>query len=102
MSRAFLARRSRSLIELTLLLIAVAATVSAVRPASGFAAATVASTDLQITITGSPATQDVAWDSPFKDVTWTMVVTNNGPLADTDVTVDDPMPVGAMYVRSTP
>jgi uncharacterized repeat protein (TIGR01451 family) len=55
-------------------------------------------TDLEITKTGSPATQDVP--PPFQNITWTMVVTNNGPLADTNVTVGDPMPAGNTYVSS--
>jgi uncharacterized repeat protein (TIGR01451 family) len=55
-------------------------------------------TDLEITKTGSPATQDVP--PPFQNITWTMVVTNNGPLPDTNVTVGDPMPAGNTYVSS--
>ena len=101
MFRTVFTRRSRSLIELTLLLVAVAATVSAARPANGFAAATDTATDLGITETGAPATQDVFPGTPFKDITWTMVVTNNGPLDDTNVTVSDPLPNGATYVDST-
>jgi len=58
-------------------------------------------TDLQITKTGSPATQDVPQGTPFQNITWTMVVTNNGPLADTNVVVGDPMPTGNIYVSST-
>jgi uncharacterized repeat protein (TIGR01451 family) len=57
-------------------------------------------TDLQITKTGSPAQQTVT-DHPYGNITWTMVVTNNGPLADTNVTVGDPMPAGNVYVSST-
>jgi uncharacterized repeat protein (TIGR01451 family) len=56
-------------------------------------------TDLQITKTGSPATQDVG--PPFLNITWTMVVTNNGPDMDTNVQVQDPMPAGNTYVSST-
>jgi uncharacterized repeat protein (TIGR01451 family) len=59
------------------------------------------STDLQITKTGSPKTQDVLVGKPFKNITWTMVVTNNGPLVDTNVTVGDPMPAGNTYVSSS-
>jgi uncharacterized repeat protein (TIGR01451 family) len=91
----------RSLIALSLLLIAVAATVSAVRPGTGFAAGADTSTDLAITQTGSPPTQDITAGTPFKDITWTMVVTNNGPLDDTNVTISDPMPTGATYVNFT-
>jgi uncharacterized repeat protein (TIGR01451 family) len=57
-------------------------------------------TDLQITKTGSPAQQTVT-DHPYGNITWTMVVTNNGPLADTNVVVGDPMPAGNVYVSST-
>jgi uncharacterized repeat protein (TIGR01451 family) len=56
-------------------------------------------TDLSITKTGSPATQDVG--PPFENITWTMVVKNNGVLADTSVAVDDPMPAGNTYVSSS-
>ena len=49
-------------------------------------------TDLQITKTGSPATQTVT-KLPYGDITWTMTVTNNGPLVDTGVQVGDPLPV---------
>jgi uncharacterized repeat protein (TIGR01451 family) len=58
-------------------------------------------TDLQITKTGSPAVQDIPDGSPFENITWTLVVTNNGPLVDTNVTVGDPMPAGNTYVSST-
>jgi uncharacterized repeat protein (TIGR01451 family) len=88
------ARRFRSLIGLSLLLIAVGA-------ANGFAAGTVSSTDLAITVTGSPTTQVFVPGSPFKDITWTMVVTNNGQLDDTNVTVSDPLPQGNTFVDST-
>jgi uncharacterized repeat protein (TIGR01451 family) len=54
-------------------------------------------TDLQITKSGSPAT-----DPAYDNITWTMVVTNNGPLADTNVKVGDPMPAGNTYVSSHP
>jgi uncharacterized repeat protein (TIGR01451 family) len=47
---------------------------------------------------GSPATQDLTSDSL---ITWTMVVTNNGPSDATNVTVSDPMPAGNTYVSST-
>jgi len=61
----------------------------------------VAITDLQITKSGSPATQDVPAGKPFKNITWTMVVKNNGPAVDTDVTVGDPLPAGETYVSSS-
>jgi uncharacterized repeat protein (TIGR01451 family) len=54
-------------------------------------------TDLQITKTGSPATQTVT-KHPFGNITWTMVVKNNGPLPDTNVMVGDPIPAGNIYV----
>jgi uncharacterized repeat protein (TIGR01451 family) len=57
-------------------------------------------TDLQITKTGSPATQTVT-GPPYGNITWTMVVTNNGPLPDTNVTIGDPMPAGNTYVSSS-
>ena len=57
-------------------------------------------TDLQITKTGSPATQTVT-ELPYGDITWTMTVTNNGPLVDTGVTVGDPLPVGNTFVKVT-
>jgi uncharacterized repeat protein (TIGR01451 family) len=54
-------------------------------------------TDLQITKTGSPATQEVT-KHPYGNITWTMVVKNNGPLPDTNVMVGDPIPAGNIYV----
>jgi uncharacterized repeat protein (TIGR01451 family) len=54
--------------------------------------------DLAITKTGSPATQELNSSSL---ITWTMVVTNNGPSAATGVTVSDRMPAGNTYVSST-
>jgi uncharacterized repeat protein (TIGR01451 family) len=54
--------------------------------------------DLSITKSGSPGTQEL---NPGSQITWTMVVTNNGPSADTGVTVSDPMPAGNTYVSST-
>ncbi|MGZ4390873.1 MAG: hypothetical protein ACXVRK_01945 [Gaiellaceae bacterium] len=53
--------------------------------------------DLAITKTGSPATQDLGQGN----ITWTMVVTNNGPSTATGVKVSDPMPAGNTYVSST-
>jgi uncharacterized repeat protein (TIGR01451 family) len=54
--------------------------------------------DLSITKSGSPATQELNAGS---QITWTMVVTNNGPSADTGVKISDPMPAGNTYVSST-
>jgi uncharacterized repeat protein (TIGR01451 family) len=53
--------------------------------------------DLAITKSGSPATQELGTGN----ITWTMVVTNNGPSDDTNVTVSDPMPAGNTYVSSS-
>ncbi|HKD94192.1 MAG TPA: DUF11 domain-containing protein [Gaiellaceae bacterium] len=53
--------------------------------------------DLSITKSGSPATQILGTGN----ITWTMVVTNNGPSADTGVKVSDPMPAGNTYVSSS-
>ena len=50
--------------------------------------------DLAITKAGSPATQDLGQGN----ITWTIVVTNNGPNADTGVTIADPMPAGNTFV----
>jgi uncharacterized repeat protein (TIGR01451 family) len=54
--------------------------------------------DLTVTKSGSPASQEL---NPGSLITWTMVVTNNGPSADTGVVVSDPMPAGNTYVSST-
>ncbi len=53
--------------------------------------------DLSVTKSGSPATQVLG----SGNITWTMVVTNNGPSADTGVVVSDPMPAGNTYVSSS-
>ncbi len=53
--------------------------------------------DLSVTKSGSPATQDLG----AGNITWTMVVTNNGPSADTNVVVSDPMPAGNTFVSAT-
>jgi uncharacterized repeat protein (TIGR01451 family) len=52
--------------------------------------------DLAITKTGSPASQ-----IGLGNITWTMVVTNNGPSADTGVKVSDPMPAGNSFVSAS-
>lgn len=64
-----------------------------------YAAADV-STDLQITMNGSPASQ-VVWHYPGGSITWTIVVKNNGPLADTNVTVMDSIPDTQNYASVT-
>ena len=53
--------------------------------------------DLAITKSGSPATQELGTGN----ITWTMVVTNNGPDTDPNVKVSDPMPGGNTYVSSS-
>jgi uncharacterized repeat protein (TIGR01451 family) len=52
--------------------------------------------DLAITKTGSPNPATLG-----KNVTWTMVVTNNGPNNATGVIVADPVPAGTTYVSSS-
>ena len=56
-------------------------------------------TDLQITKTASPVSQEVT-KLPGGNITWTMVVTNNGPLADTNVKVADPLPIFNTFVQA--
>jgi uncharacterized repeat protein (TIGR01451 family) len=53
--------------------------------------------DLSITKAGSPATQQLG----AGNITWTIVVTNNGPNADTGVKITDPMPAGNTFVSAT-
>jgi uncharacterized repeat protein (TIGR01451 family) len=53
--------------------------------------------DLTVTKAGSPATQTLG----DGNITWTMVVTNNGPSAATGVTIADPMPAGNTFVSAT-
>jgi len=53
--------------------------------------------DLSVTKAGSPATQDLG----VGNITWTIVVTNNGPDTDTGVTIADPMPGGNTFVSAT-
>jgi uncharacterized repeat protein (TIGR01451 family) len=53
--------------------------------------------DLSITKSGSPASQTLG----DGNITWTMVVTNNGPSADTGVKITDPMPTGNTFVSAT-
>jgi uncharacterized repeat protein (TIGR01451 family) len=57
-------------------------------------------TDLQITKSGSPLNQTVT-KKPYGNITWTMVVTNNGPDVDTNVNITDPMPAGNTFVSVT-
>jgi uncharacterized repeat protein (TIGR01451 family) len=53
--------------------------------------------DLSVTKAGSPATQELG----DGNITWTIVVTNNGPSAATGVTIADPMPAGNTFVSAT-
>jgi uncharacterized repeat protein (TIGR01451 family) len=53
--------------------------------------------DLSVTKSGSPASQELG----AGNITWTMVVTNNGPNADTNVVIADPMPAGNTFVSAT-
>ena len=53
--------------------------------------------DLAITKAGSPATQTLG----ESNITWTMVVTNNGPSTATGVKITDPMPTGNTFVSVT-
>src|SRR5947207_2710407 len=53
--------------------------------------------DLAITKSGSPATQILGTGN----ITWTMVVTNNGPSTATGVKVSDPMPAGNTFVSAS-
>ena len=52
--------------------------------------------DLAITKSGSPARQE-----GLGNITWTMVVTNNGPDNDTGVKVSDPIPGGNTFVSAS-
>jgi uncharacterized repeat protein (TIGR01451 family) len=52
--------------------------------------------DLAITKSGSPASQ-----IGLGNITWTMVVTNNGPSTATGVKVSDPMPAGNTFVSAS-
>jgi uncharacterized repeat protein (TIGR01451 family) len=49
--------------------------------------------DLQITKSASPTSVEVG-----QNITWTMVVKNNGPDSDTGVKVTDPLPAGTTFV----
>ena len=52
--------------------------------------------DLAVTKVGSPNPVELG-----ANITWTMVVTNNGPDTATGVTISDPMPAGNTYVSSS-
>jgi uncharacterized repeat protein (TIGR01451 family) len=64
---------------------------------SGDSVCVQAQVDLAITKVGSPDSQDLG----AGNITWTLVVTNNGPSADTGVKISDPMPAGNTYVSSS-
>jgi uncharacterized repeat protein (TIGR01451 family) len=51
--------------------------------------------DLQVTKVGSPSPDNLPGN-----ITWTMVVTNNGPAAATGVDVSDPLPDGNTFVSA--
>jgi uncharacterized repeat protein (TIGR01451 family) len=53
--------------------------------------------DLAVTKSGSPATQVLG----SGNITWTMVVTNNGPSTATGVEITDPMPAGNTFVSAS-
>jgi uncharacterized repeat protein (TIGR01451 family) len=53
--------------------------------------------DLSVTKAGSPAEQTLG----DGNITWTIVVKNNGPSADTNVQITDPMPAGNTFVSAT-
>jgi uncharacterized repeat protein (TIGR01451 family) len=53
--------------------------------------------DLAVTKVGSPNPVEVG-----NNITWTIVVTNNGPDTATGVTISDPMPAGNTFVSATP
>jgi uncharacterized repeat protein (TIGR01451 family) len=53
--------------------------------------------DLAVTKVGSPNPVELG-----HDITWTMVVTNNGPDTATGVTIVDPMPGGNTFVSASP
>ena len=53
--------------------------------------------DLAVTKTGSPSPSTLG----SGNITWTMVVTNNGPDTATGVTISDPVPVDNTYVSAT-
>jgi uncharacterized repeat protein (TIGR01451 family) len=52
--------------------------------------------DLSITKAGSPVEQDLGQGN----ITWTIVVTNNGPDTDTGVKIADPIPSGNTFVSA--
>jgi uncharacterized repeat protein (TIGR01451 family) len=52
--------------------------------------------DLAVTKVGSPNPVELG-----SNITWTMVVTNNGPDTATGVTISDPMPTGNTYVSAS-
>jgi uncharacterized repeat protein (TIGR01451 family) len=66
-------------------------------PASASESCRLPQIDLAVTKAGSPATQTLGEGN----ITWTMVVTNNGPQAATGVTIADPMPAGNTFVSAT-
>jgi uncharacterized repeat protein (TIGR01451 family) len=53
--------------------------------------------DLSVTKSGSPESQELGQGN----ITWTIVVKNNGPNADTGVTITDPLPAGNSFVSAS-
>jgi uncharacterized repeat protein (TIGR01451 family) len=53
--------------------------------------------DVSVTKSGAPASQELGQGN----ITWTMVVTNNGPSTATGVTIADPMPAGNTFVSAS-
>jgi uncharacterized repeat protein (TIGR01451 family) len=53
--------------------------------------------DLAVTKAGAPASQQLG----AGNITWTMIVTNNGPDTATGVTIADPMPAGNTFVSAS-
>jgi uncharacterized repeat protein (TIGR01451 family) len=68
----------------------------AVSPCSDEQLVVVPEVDLAVTKVGSPNPVEHG-----SNITWTMVVTNNGPDTATGVTISDPMPTGNTYVSSS-
>jgi uncharacterized repeat protein (TIGR01451 family) len=57
--------------------------------------------DLAITKTGAPGAPGTPADVFPGNITWTLVVTNNGPSTATGVVVGDPIPAGTTYVSGS-
>jgi uncharacterized repeat protein (TIGR01451 family) len=64
---------------------------------SGASTCVQAQVDLSVTKSGTPATQELGQGN----ITWTMVVTNNGPSTATGVQLADPLPAGNTFVSAS-